>query len=1450
MDNDPKSNVFASAAPAPEATPSTLPTRRARKDGQAPQTDSAPTAEVAPAPDGANAEMTAEYEAASAQVIAPETPEAPPTLAAPEVAEPAATAQEIAEQLASESAAPAIKARPAWLRVIWAILAARWLLAIPAIPLVLYGGWLIEESRISPIRSDSTPPLIGWQLIIAGGVLLALAAFSVRPLFPSGPSNFIKNVRTQSGRQRLLFFGLLALAIICALAAVPLFWLLNEMTPTLPANIIVENWPVNTGSWLLYIASLVLFGLAFVVWERTTKPPQEGPDPSPPADRLPRWLWWATIVVLFAVSLFVRVDNLENVPPGLWFDEAQNGIVGRQLVDPNGVHFTFITDYTQMGALYFYVVGLLVKLMGNIVVPLRLIPAVSGALVVSMIFVLASRLYGWRVGLAAAGLLSINAWNITFSRFGMASLGTVALDVAVFLCMAQALRTGRLGYYAAGGVIMGLALQGYYVARLVPIILAALLLHKLITERMRLVRSIRMGVVVFAIGALMAFSPVGLFALQRPADYNGRPEIVSVFSPMNSPDQFALERNLNHNLQRHWLMFNWVGDGNGRHNLGGTPNLDWMTAALFFAGLAACVVRAWRWQYVFPVVWFLAAASGGVLTLPFEAPQSHRTLENSIVTCLLAGIFLGEVWAVLAGAPMVERIGRLFGFFRRRAPVPLVGARHASPLRPLRGLQIAPRPRRWPMRIAWAVSAAALLLAVVWVGNTNLNKYFQIQMKDLSVWKDMGARESQAAILTKRYGPDYDVYVAPVLKGLPPTQYLAPEVMTLDWPGAQILPLSSGKASGAVIILDLASAADVGMIARMYPGATFEIFATPSNPEPLLTTIVIPASDIEAAHGVQAEILQAGSNEPASSQRLNDFSFDWSQAQGGPGTVRLSSSFKVEQYGLYRFDWRNEGQPQSPAELSVDGFPVSANQAITLETGLHTVVATNTVESKAGVVRLLWAPQDSQMSVLPAANLFDPSKIQPRGLTAHIRPGTTFEGPPTTGRIDSVISFYFHVTPLPRPYTILWKGKLYTPEAGVYTLGTEQLSTSRLFVDGQERIVNGNINNLMEAQIDFTAGFHDIEIQFTDLDNSSHMYLYWIPPGKPRSIIPSAFLFPVMGEYPEPGSEGLATLADSDGSVLPEDRVIMTTPRTDGQEQGQNQSQPPQPQPQPQPQGGGEPQPETPLQGQNIKALFTIGDKEVSLNRPKAAAADDAGNIYIYTEGDSQLRKFDPQGNHIKSWEVRGAEEKPVTEGSALIVSGDRLRLFDAITSEIANYTLEGEYQGRTRICQCFYARGMSQASDGNYWIANTGGNQILKVDASGTGMRTAGEKGDQPGQFLEPASVWEAPDGTIFVADVGNSRVQALDQDFKPLAAWEIGVSVARDGNRLTGDNQSNVLVTQFEARAVVRYDKTGRELDRWVYRRGGDGAVPAGIAPLGDDRFIVLYPEVGMGVVFAPDE
>src|SRR5207302_611161 len=94
-----------------------------------------------------------------------------------------------------------------------------------------------------------------------------------------------------------------------------------------------------------------------------------------------------------------------------------------------------------------------------------------------------------------------------------------------------------------------------------------------------------------------------------------------------------------------------------------------------------------------------------------------------------------------------------------------------------------------------------------------------------------------------------------ILKGLPPSVFLAPDVQTIDWPGMQALPLNTSKSGGVVIILDLPSAADVAAIARMYPHAQFELYTAPSSPEVLVYTITIPAEDINAVRGVRATSL-------------------------------------------------------------------------------------------------------------------------------------------------------------------------------------------------------------------------------------------------------------------------------------------------------------------------------------------------------------------------------------------------------------------------------------------------------------------------------------------------------------------------------------------------------------------------------------------------------------------
>src|SRR5207249_1151085 len=108
-----------------------------------------------------------------------------------------------------------------------------------------------------------------------------------------------------------------------------------------------------------------------------------------------------------------------------------------------------------------------------------------------------------------------SAWSLTFSRLGYVSMSTAMLNLAVYLCVVQGLRKGTVGWYAAAGVGLGLTLHGYYIAELVPIVLLALFLHLAVTDRRASLARWKHAAVLAA-GAVLAFLPVALYALQRP----------------------------------------------------------------------------------------------------------------------------------------------------------------------------------------------------------------------------------------------------------------------------------------------------------------------------------------------------------------------------------------------------------------------------------------------------------------------------------------------------------------------------------------------------------------------------------------------------------------------------------------------------------------------------------------------------------------------------------------------------------------------------------------------------------------------------------------------------------------------------------------------------------------------------------------------------------------------
>ncbi len=164
--------------------------------------------------------------------------------------------------------------------------------------------------------------------------------------------------------------------------------------------------------------------------------------------------------------------------------------------------------------------------------------------------------------------------------------------------------------------------------------------------------------------------------------------------------------------------------------------------------------------------------------------------------------------------------------------------------------------------------------------------------------------------------------------------------------------------------------------------------------------------------------------------------------------------------------------------------------------------------------------------------------------------------------------------------------------------------------------------------------------------------------------------------------------------------------------------------------------------------------------------------------------------------------------------------------------------------------RGLAPAPDGTLYVADTGNHRVQHLAADGTVIATWGsfaslDQGEAPGgTFNEPWGIAVAPDGTVYVADTWNHRIQHFAADGRFLGMWgtfgQAESQAAFWGPRdVAVDATGRVYVSDTGNKRIAVFDEDGNPLGEIGEPAGGPlrGQLdePVGIA-LGVDGLVYV--------------
>ena len=135
---------------------------------------------------------------------------------------------------------------------------------------------------------------------------------------------------------------------------------------------------------------------------------------------------------------------------------------------------------------------------------------------------------------------------------------------------------------------------------------------------------------------------------------------------------------------------------------------------------------------------------------------------------------------------------------------------------------------------------------------------------------------------------------------------------------------------------------------------------------------------------------------------------------------------------------------------------------------------------------------------------------------------------------------------------------------------------------------------------------------------------------------------------------------------------------------------------------------------------------------------------------------------------------------------------------------------------------GVAVDSSGNVYVADLGNHRIQKFDSNGNFIIKWGSNGSDPGQFFKPFGVAVDSSDNVYVADTHNHRIQKFDGNGNFIIRW----GSYGNGNEqlyypfdIAVDSLGNVYVTDSYNHRIQKFDSNGAYLTQWGSGGSGNG-------------------------------